>query len=319
MNTKQRRSNPGSSQRSGLTPKLIIQLAAPHTWAASIMPVLIALCVAASNVQTINPLLAICLLVICILMQSAVNTFNDYFDYVKGEDSADDDVEVSDAVLVYNDVRPSAALALAISFLVLAFLLGIYVIFTSGWTPFIIALVGALATVLYSAGKTPISHMPIGELVSGVVMGALIPIACYISLTSKFDPMIVVCSIPTVIGIGMIMLTNNACDIEKDTISGRKTLPVKLGRPRTRILYRLLLFAWVVAIVAIVAGWFRGGLILLIFMLLSAIPSLKALHANPLAPGARIAAMAQIASLNILFGAFYSAAILAGNLILSVG
>ena len=39
-------------------------------------------------------------------MQASVNTFNDYYDFVKGTDSADDDVEVSDATLVYNNVNP---------------------------------------------------------------------------------------------------------------------------------------------------------------------------------------------------------------------
>ncbi|MFR1639839.1 MAG: hypothetical protein ACLSVD_12190 [Eggerthellaceae bacterium] len=33
------------------------------------------------------------MLVICVLMQSAVNMFNDYYDYVKGADSADDNVD----------------------------------------------------------------------------------------------------------------------------------------------------------------------------------------------------------------------------------
>ena len=72
------------------------------------------------------------LLLIVILMQSAVNTFNDYYDYVKGTDSAEDNVEESDAVLVYNDINPKSALRLAIGFLVLAFALGIYAIVKAG-------------------------------------------------------------------------------------------------------------------------------------------------------------------------------------------
>ena len=56
--------------------------------------------------ETVSISLAIALLAICILMQSAVNTFNDYYDFVKGADSLDDDVEEYDATLVYNNGEP---------------------------------------------------------------------------------------------------------------------------------------------------------------------------------------------------------------------
>ena len=57
-------------------------------------------------------------------MQSSVNTFNDYYDYVKGTDSSDDDVDPTDAVLIYNNVNPTCALVYAIALLVTAFILG---------------------------------------------------------------------------------------------------------------------------------------------------------------------------------------------------
>ena len=99
-----------------LTPRMAVQLAAPHTWPAAVFPVLVALACAVAETGRASAVMACALLVICVLMQSAVNTFNDYYDYVKGADSADDDVDPTDAVLVYNDVDPRAALALAIGF-----------------------------------------------------------------------------------------------------------------------------------------------------------------------------------------------------------
>ncbi len=159
------------------------------------------------------------LLVICVLMQSAVNTFNDYYDYVKGADSADDNVDPTDAVLVYNNVNPRAALALAVGFLAAAFLLGAYVIWIAGWIPLAIGAAGAVVVVLYSAGKTPISYLPIGELVSGFVMGGLIPLACYQALSGTFDLRALLWAVPTILGVGLIMFTNNTCDVEKDVES----------------------------------------------------------------------------------------------------
>lgn len=292
---------------------MALQIAAPHTWPAAILPALIAMACAAANGYTVSAVMALVLLAICILMQAAVNTFNDYYDYVKGSDSAEDNVDPTDAVLVYNNVNPRSALMLAVGFLVVAFALGAYVIWQAGWIPLAIGIVGAIVVILYSAGKTPISYLPIGELMSGFVMGGLIPLACYQALTKCFDPLMLVWTLPTIIGVGLIMLTNNTCDVEKDIESGRKTLPVLLGRSRARALYHALVWIWIALIIVNVLIWFSGGWPVLVFMLAASIPLLKALLSNPLAPPARIGAMAQICSVNIVLGAFYAAAVFAGG------
>ena len=220
------------------TVKMAVQLAAPHTWPAAILPALVATSAAAATGHAISPIMACVLLAICILMQASVNTFNDYYDFVKGTDSADDDVEVSDATLVYNNVNPVCALRLGIGFLVAAFLLGAYVIWQAGWIPLAIGVVGAVFVVVYSAGKTPVSYLPIGEAVSGSVMGGLIPLACYQALTGDLNWLMLLWAVPEIIGVGLIMMTNNTCDIEKDIPVGRQTLPAKLGRERARSAYR---------------------------------------------------------------------------------
>ncbi len=301
-----------------LTARMALQLAAPHTWPAAIFPVLVASAAAAVTTPSISIVMVCTLLAICILMQSAVNTFNDYYDYVKGADSADDNVEESDAVLVYNNVNPHAALALAIGFLVAAFTLGVYVIWMAGWIPLALGVVGALIVVLYSAGKTPISYLPIGEVVSGFVMGGLIPLACYQALTGVFDVRALLWAVPTIIGVGLIMMTNNTCDIEKDVAVGRRTLPTLLGRKRARTLYHGCVYAWLVSVVILVGVFFTNGLIVVVFMLLGCLPLLKALLGNPLVPASRIGAMAQICGVNIALGAFYAAAIFASSITLTL-
>lgn len=294
-----------------LTPKLAWQLAAPHTWPASIMPVLVATGCATARFGMPSLVMTFVLLAICVLMQSSVNTFNDYFDYVKGADSADDNVEVSDAVLVYNNIQPASALALAIGFLVCAFLLGIYVISLRGVIPLIIALIGACMVVLYSGGKTPISYLPLGELVSGFVMGGLIVLASYHALTGILDFRALIWALPTIIGVGLIMMTNNTCDIEKDESVNRHTLPVLLGRKWALRVYRGLLACWLTAIVVIIAIWFKDGLIVMPFMLLAMYPLIRVLWNNHLAAQTRIGAMGQICNINVALGAFYVAALLA--------
>ena len=298
-----------------LTARMALNLAAPHTWPAAIIPALLATCCAAVE-GPVSVTMTFTLLAIVVLMQAAVNTFNDYYDYVKGTDSGDDkNVDPSDAVLVYNNVDPKSALMLAIGFLVAAFALGIYAIVAAGWIPLVIALIGALFVVLYSAGSSPISYLPIGEVVSGVVMGALIPLAAYQVLTGTLDFLMLLKSVPCVIGIGLIMMTNNTSDIERDTDAGRRTLPVLLGREKARRLYHLLVIIWIVDIMLNVAIWYTPGLVLAPFMLLASYPLLKALFANTLEPQRRLQSMPQILSVNIVLGAFYCACILAGSIL----
>ena len=295
------------------TLKMAVELAAPHTWPAAILPVLVATSCAAVTSPAISATMACILLVICILMQSSVNTFNDYYDYVKGADSEEDNVDPTDAVLVYNNVNPKSALRLAIGLLAAAFVLGAYVIYRAGWIPLVLGIIGAAFVVLYSAGKTPISYLPLGEAVSGLVMGGVIPLACYQALTGTLDFIMLLWAVPTIIGVGLIMMTNNTCDIEKDIEADRHTLPTRLGRPHARKLYHAFVFTWMAAVVVIVAVFFTKGLIVVPFALLASYPLLKALLKNPLAPPARIGAMAQICSVNIALGAFYAAGILASG------
>ena len=154
---------------SPLTPNLAFQLAAPHTWAAAIMPVL----------------------------QSAVNVLNDYFDFKKGTDSAENSSDDAfDAVLVYNNLNPKSVSGLAIGFLAVAAAMGLYLVYLTSWILLVIGLLGALIVFLYSGGKTPISYLPIGELVSGFVMGGLIPLACCYTLSGVFEPLVLLVALP---------------------------------------------------------------------------------------------------------------------------
>lgn len=291
------------------TLKHAFQLCGIHTWPGSVMPVLFATALSYATAGVLRPFVSVVLLVICVLMQSAVNVFDDYFDFVKGVDTADDNVEESDSVLVYNGIDPKKALVLAWGLLVAAFLLGIWIIHIAGFVPLAIALIGAVVVVVYSGGRTPISYLPIGEAVSGFVMGGLIPLACYSVLVGRMDFLVLVWSIPFIVSIGLIMMTNNTCDIEKDTVAGRKTLPVLLGRPRARKLYHALLFIWVMSICILVAVGFTEGLLIVVFMLVSAWPFLSKMAENPLNPQSRIQAMVQICTLNVILGAFYSFAV----------
>jgi 1,4-dihydroxy-2-naphthoate octaprenyltransferase len=249
---------------------MALRLAAPHTWPpASITPALLGILLALDFTGRFLPLISVALVLIAILMQSAANTFNDYYDYIRGLDTPENSKEPEDAVLVYNRINPGEALKLAIGFLAGAALLGGWVVFLRGPAPLIAGLGGAAALILYSASPLPISFLPLGELVSGFVMGGLIPFGVYAALTGQTGGTIILLSIPCIIGVGLVMMTNNLCDIERDSSGGRKTLPVVLGRNRARKLYLFLFLLMALSVPAI--GIIRFG-----FTVLGSIPPLIA-------------------------------------------
>lgn len=298
-----------SSYSGKLTPKLMLELAAPHTWAASTMPVLVAVCLSVADTSVLSLGTSVILLAICILMQSAVNTINDYFDYVKGADTAENQADPTDAVLVYNDIDPRQARNLAIAFLVVAFALGIFIIVRAGWIPLIIALIGAVIVVLYSGGRTPISYLPIGEIVSDVTMGGLIPLACYQALTLDLNWSVLLYSVPLMIGIALIMFTNNTCDIEKDIEAERRTLPVILGRETAVSLYRALMIIWMAAIAVLVLYGYVRGWYCLLFMVAGYGP-IAGIFRNPFTANTRAAGMSQITAANVILGMAYALCLL---------
>jgi len=293
---------------------MALNLMAPHTWPASIMPCLFAICACSLQLGYVNLLIAGCLLAICIAMQASVNVFNDYFDYAKGTDSEEDNLDPDDNVLPYYHVNPTHALALAIGLLLLAFAIGIYLIYCAGFAPLIIALIGAAIVVLYSAGKTPISYLPIGEFVSGFVMGGLIPLGVCSVLMPQLDFFILAKSIPFIIAIGLIMQTNNTCDIEKDKVAQRKTMPCVVGRNTSKKLYNALIIISLLACGVVAALWYTNALWLIVVMYLAIFPIVKGMFKNPLLPQTRIPAMSAVCAFNLVQGAFLCATVLGSTL-----
>ena len=290
-----------------LTPKLAFQLMAPHTLAPSILAVLFSIIYTAISFSgTINLLLAFVLFLICTLMQAAANTLNDYLDYKKGTDSRENSSEDAfDAVLVYNNINPAHVLIFAIAQLIVAALLGCYIVYISGIIPLVIGIIGAVVVVIYSAGRTPLSYLPIGEIAIGITMGGLIPLACVYVLSGVLDWWLALVALPLMIGIGMILATNNTCDIEKDIAAHRHTLAVTLGRDNAVSLYKLVILIWPALMLILELIFFTPGIIFGVFMVCAAFPLLRAIMRNPLIQASRDGAMAQIISLNIIFISFY--------------
>lgn len=283
-------------------------LAGPPSWVATLIPVALGEVYCVVQGYHITFIMAVLLGVACVCMQAAVNTFNDYFDFQKGNDQKADYLVQHDAVLVYENVPPKQALLLGISFLVGAMVLAFPYLYKAGIIPWVIGLSGALVVWLYSGGPYPISYTPLGEVISGMVMGCGISLGIVAVVTGRLEWPVALWSIPIVLGIALIMMTNNTCDMERDRQVNRHTLPLVLGRKWAYWGYRCGVVIWLVLMV--VWSWsyvgMSSGFLLLLYIVLGK-PILVPLFCTPLTPLHRIKLMKDIVQANFIYGGTYVA------------
>ena len=293
-----------------LTPRSVMELAAPQTWSASVMPVLLAAALAISGTHTLSVALFFSLLATSVCLQCAVNTLNDYADFMAGVDKRENITDPTEASIIYHDYEPVLAFVVGMGFILLGLVCGLYAIITVGPELLIFGAIGAAVVFFYSYGLIPLSYTPIGEALSGIVMGGIIPFACVYAMTGNISWMTIVYSVPVIITIGLIMLVNNGCDIEKDLSAGRQTLPAKIGRSRTLTLHTILFAAAMACVTAIIVFRFSGGLWILPLFFAWLIPQEYRLIKTGMAPESRARSMALATGMNIRLNAVYIAMIL---------
>ena len=215
-----------------VTMPIMLQIANPGAcFLAAFMPALLTLILAGEAGAVMRKDLVVLLLLIPVLANMSINFLNDYFDFKRGNDRRDEFLGSDDAPLAFHDIRhPEPVLYAGMACFVLALLLGLRVIQVSGMVPAVIGLAGAVILLAYSAGKIPVSYLPVGELVSGFTLGGLVPLGVYSGMTGRADPVVLWKCIPMMLLVSHFMLVNNTCDIERDTAAGRKTMPILAGR-----------------------------------------------------------------------------------------
>lgn len=128
--------------------------------------------------------------------------------------------------------------------------LGLYLVYL---TDIVVLLAGGLCFicgVLYTYGPIPISRQPLGEILSGVFYGFMIPFLIFyinlpagtllsyslslktISISLNVLPLLklILLSIVPICTTANIMLANNTCDVDRDILVNRFTLPYYLGK-----------------------------------------------------------------------------------------
>ena len=202
---------------------------------------------------------AVAAMVVALAIQIATNYANDYSDGKRGTD--DPGQRVGPPRLVGWGLAPPSAVkkAVFISFGVAA-VAGLTLAYAVGWWLILVGLVCFAAGWFYTGGPKPYGYAGLGEIFVFVFFGLVATIgSAFVQTETLFPP-----TLPAVLGtaadvakgfplvtIGSavavgcfataLLVINNLRDIPSDTLSGKRTLAVKIGDKRTRILYCVLI------------------------------------------------------------------------------
>lgn len=275
------------------------QLMRPHTLTAAFVPVFLGTALALEHTK-LHVFLFLAMLIASLLIQAATNMFNEYFDYKRGLDT-EESIGIGGAI-VRNGVKPKTVLNMAFLFFGLALLLGVYICSVTTWWIGLIGVICMIVGYLYTGGPLPIAYTPFGELASGFLMGGVIIYLSFYIQTGFVSIGAILFSIPVIILIGAIMLSNNIRDRVGDREAGRKTIAILIGHNRAVLLLASMFFisySWVIVLIFSMYGSFW-----LLLTYLSIPKATKAVHGfkgknNPLE---MMPAMKSTAQTNTMFG-----------------
>lgn len=215
--------------------------ARPRTLPAAVVPVLVGTAAAAGVLDADDRLAGIeawrflAALVVSLAIQVGTNYANDYADGKRGADGAD---RVGPLRLVGSGAASPGAVkrAALVSFGVAA-LAGFALAAAVTWWLLAVGAACFAAGWLYTGGPRPYGYAGFGEVFVFVFFGFVATTgSAYVQLES-FTWLSVAVAIPVGLLATALLVVNNLRDIPSDTRAGKRTLAVRLGDRRTRVLY----------------------------------------------------------------------------------
>jgi len=244
--------------------RIWLAAARPRTLPAAGAPVLTGSALAWHDGQT-NLWAALACAVFALLIQIGTNFANDYYDYIKGADTAER-VGPKRAVAA-GWVAPELMRRVMIGVFAAAFLVGLSLLKFGGWPLLGIGVGSIVCGIAYTGGPYPLGYNGLGDLFVFIFFGLVAVCATYFVQTGRVTEI----SILVATGIGLlatnILVVNNYRDLETDLKAGKRTLVVRLGRRAARTQFGAsLLLALAVPVVLATMG-FRLWILLPLLLL----------------------------------------------------
>lgn len=235
-----------------------------------------------------------------LLLHTAANLWNDYYDFKGGVDRAGGGE--GSGVLVRGEMTPARCFRGAAVCEGLGLLGGAWLAFQVGWGLLLLGLAGLAGAWAYSAGPLSPKHHALGEVWVFLMMGAGMTLGGHMAQTGHFSWGAVAAGLPAALLMTLILYTNNLRDLVSDREAGLHTLPMLFQPLEAKVLAAVFL-----AIPYLLTGLMAGTRQLPVATLLAlltiplAVPWLLRVWKGPVAEQ-HVVGMAQ---LHLVFGVLF--------------
>lgn len=247
----------------------------PFSFSLTALPVLAAAAAAAPPARWRWDLLSLSVLGV-LLLHSAGNLLNDYFDFRSGVDRrVAGDRGRPGRLLLRGELTPGQVLAQAVACLVLALPVIGYVTWQRG--PVVLAFAAAAVFGLYAYTGPPfrLKYRALGEPLVFLIFGPALMLGAAYAQTGRFEMNVLRLSIPVGIATTAVLLGNNIRDRREDRAAGIRTIAHLAAGRSARLLYVFLLLAATVGLAGLALAGFAPKMLL-------ASPLLLVLVARPI-------------------------------------
>jgi 1,4-dihydroxy-2-naphthoate octaprenyltransferase len=244
-----------------------------------------------------------------LFIQIGTNLANDYSDAKRGADAEDrvGPVRVTAGGLV----PPRQVLVATYVTFGLAVVCGLYLVAVSGVELLFVGVASIAAGVLYTGGPKPYGYEGLGELFVFLFFGIVAVTGSAFAQLEAWPWEAFVLAVPIGLLASAILVVNNVRDIDSDKRAGKRTLAVRLGRERGRLIYALMVYgAYLVAPVVWLAGALSPWLLAPWLTLPLAVRLVRTVRRHADGPTLN-EALAQTGMLQLVFGLLLSAGVLA--------
>lgn len=237
---------------------------------ASVLPFLIGLLFSQIYFQQINWLNSAIFFVAMLLFDMMTAALSNLMDYRQAKDAQ---YQMHINVIGRRRLNVHWVARLVLVFFLIATLLGLWLVSRTHWLILLIGIVCCGVGIFYTFGPLPLSRLPLGEILAGLVMGLGIPFvtvyvnvvpANFVALALQWPTLSLTGSLPAVIAFGLtcvtpmatianVILANNMSDLAEDAADQRMTLPMYLGPNWSIWVYRFLAYVgYAASLIAVV-------------------------------------------------------------------
>lgn len=174
-----------------------------------------------------------------ILLQSAANLLNTYGDFKKGTDTVENHTRSPELVtgeLKPTDVRNAGLLCVGI-----VALIGIVLVWYSGWWLLVIGLAGMFGVVMYTLGVS-YKYLGLGQPSTFLLMGILMPVGTYYTMTGTITWIPILLTLPNAFTLTGVLAGNETRDYHTDKEAEAKTMSGHMSYEGALRYYRVLNF-----------------------------------------------------------------------------